>query len=230
MTDHLVVTAIARPDPEVVAGLAAAGVATVHEAAGRIGLLDPGIRPVQSGARVAGPAVTVLCAAGDNIMIHAAVEVVRPGDVVVVATTTPSTDGMVGELLATSFMARGCRALVIDAGVRDVADLREMGFAVWSRAVHAQGTVKGTAGSVNLPLTIGGMTVAPGDVVVADDDGVMILPRERADRVLALARERLAREEAKRARLQAGETSLDLDGLRERLLGMGVRWVEEKDG
>lgn len=227
MTGHLVVTTIPRPDPDVVAGLAAAGVATAHEAAGRIGLLDPGIRPVQEGARVAGPAVTVLCAPGDNIMIHAAVEVVRPGDVLVVATTTPSTDGMFGELLATSFMARGCRALVVDAGIRDVADLRAMGFAVWARAVHAQGTVKETPGSVNLPVTIGKTTIDPGDVVIADDDGVMILPGGDAARVATLAGERLAREEAKRERLRAGETSLDLDGLRERLAEMGVRWVED---
>jgi len=223
---NLVVKNIDRPDPEVVAGLARAGVATAHEAAGRIGLLDPGIRPIQQGGVVAGPAVTVSCAPGDNIMVHAAVEVTRPGDVVVVATTSPSTDGMLGELLATSFLARGCRAAVIDAGARDVAELRRMGFLVWSRAVHAQGTVKDTPGSVNLPVECGGITVNPGDIVVADDDGVMIVPSLRAGEILQLAEQRLAKEGEKRARLAAGELGMDLDGLRTKLEGLGVRWVD----
>ena len=223
---NLVVKNIDRPDPEVVAGLARAGVATAHEAAGRIGLLDPGIRPIQQGGVVAGPAVTVSCAPGDNIMVHAAVEVTRPGDVVVVATTSPSTDGMLGELLATSFLARGCRAAVIDAGARDVAELRRMGFLVWSRAVHAQGTVKDTPGSVNLPVECGGITVNPGDIVVADDDGVMIVPSLRAGEILQLAEQRLAKEGEKRARLAAGELGMDLDGLRAKLEGLGVRWVD----
>jgi len=223
---NLVVTNIDRPDPEVVAGLARAGVATAHEAAGRIGLLDPGIRPIQQGGVVAGPAVTVSCAPGDNMMVHAAVEVTRTGDVVVVATTSPSTDGMLGELIATSFLARGCRAAVIDAGVRDVAELRRMGFLVWSRAVHAQGTVKDTPGSVNLPVECGGITVNPGDIVVADDDGVMIVPSLRAGEILQLAELRLAKEGEKRARLAAGELGMDLDGLRAKLEGLGVRWVD----
>ena len=223
---NLVVKNIDRPDPEVVAGLARAGVATAHEAAGRIGLLDPGIRPIQQGGVVAGPAVTVSCAPGDNIMVHAAVEVTRPGDVVVVATTSPSTDGMLGELIATSFLARGCRAAVIDAGVRDVAELRRMGFLVWSRAVHAQGTVKDTPGSVNLPVECGGITVNAGDIVVADDDGVMIVPSLRAGEILRLAEQRLVKEGEKRARLAAGELGMDLDGLRTKLEGLGVRWVD----
>jgi 4-hydroxy-4-methyl-2-oxoglutarate aldolase len=226
---NLVVKSIDRPDPEVVAGLAGAGVATAHEAAGRIGLLDPGIRPIQEGGVVAGPAVTVSCAPGDNMMVHAAVEVTAPGDVVVVATTSPSTDGMLGELLATSFLARGCRAAVIDAGVRDVAELRRMGFLVWSRAVHAQGTVKATPGSVNLPVRCGGLTVNPGDIVIADDDGVMIVPRLRAGEILQLAEQRLVKEREKRARLAAGELGMELDGLREKLEGLGVRWVDSLD-
>jgi 4-hydroxy-4-methyl-2-oxoglutarate aldolase len=222
----LIVRKIERPDPGTVAGLARAGVATVHEAAGRIGLLDPAIRPIQEGASVAGPAVTVSCAAGDNLMVHAAVEVIEPGDVVVVSVTSPSTDGMLGELLATSLMAHGCRAVIVDSGVRDVAELRRVGFPVWSRAIHAQGTVKATPGSVNLPVTCGGVVVHPGDVVVADDDGVMILARDRADEVLVLAKGRIAKEEDKRARLAAGELGLDIDHLREKLESMGVRWVD----
>jgi 4-hydroxy-4-methyl-2-oxoglutarate aldolase len=213
-------------DPGTVSGLAQAGVATVHEAAGRIGLLDPAIRPIQEGTSVAGPAVTVSCAAGDNLMVHAAVEVVEPGDVVVVSVTSPSTDGMLGELLATSLVAHGCRAVIVDSGVRDVAELRRMGFPVWSRAIHAQGTVKTTPGSVNLPVTCAGVVVHPGDVVVADDDGVMLLPRDRAEEVLVVAGDRIAKEEDKRARLAAGELGLDIDHLREKLEGMGVRWVD----
>jgi 4-hydroxy-4-methyl-2-oxoglutarate aldolase len=226
----LIVRKIERPDPRTVAGLARAGVATVHEAAGRIGLLDPAIRPIQEGASVAGPAVTVSCAAGDNLMVHAAVEVIEPGDVVVVSVTSPSTDGMLGELLATSLMAHGCRAVIVDSGVRDVAELRRVGFPVWSRAIHAQGTVKATPGLVNLPVTCAGVVVHPGDVVVADDDGVMILARDRAEEVLVVAEGRIAKEEDKRARLAAGELGLDIDHLREKLEGMGVRWVDSPTG
>lgn len=225
MTDPVIVRKIERPAPDVVAGLAEAGVATVHEAMGRTGLTRPGIRPIQDGARVAGPAVTVLCPAGDNMMVHAAVEVVEPGDILVITTTSPSTDGMVGELLATSLVGRGCAGLVVDAGVRDVADLRQMGFPVWSAAIHAQGTVKETPGWVNVPVVCGGVEVVPGDVVVADDDGVVVVPGDRAEDVRQAAAARLAKERETRQRLEAGELGLDFYGLREKLEGLGVRWL-----
>jgi 4-hydroxy-4-methyl-2-oxoglutarate aldolase len=225
MTDPVIVRKIERPAPDVVAGLAEAGVAAVHEAMGRTGLTRPGIRPIQDGARVAGPAVTVLCPAGDNMMVHAAVEVVEPGDILVITTTSPSTDGMVGELLATSLVGRGCAGLVVDAGVRDVADLRQMGFPVWSAAIHAQGTVKETPGWVNVPVVCGGVEVVPGDVVVADDDGVVVVPGDRAEDVRQAAAARLAKERETRQRLEAGELGLDFYGLREKLEGLGVRWV-----
>ena len=227
MTGPVIVRNIERPSADVVAGLREAGVATVHEAMGRTGLTVPEIRPIQGGARVAGPAVTVLCPTGDNMMIHASVEVVEPGDVLVVAIKGSSTDGMVGELLATSLMHRGCAGLVIEAGVRDVADLREMGFPVWSSAIHAQGTVKETPGWVNIPIACGGVDVAPGDVVIADDDGVVVVPRDRAGEILEAAQERRAREVATRVRLQAGELGLDFYGLRDKLEGLGVRWVDD---
>lgn len=226
MTVPFVVRTIDRATTDVIAGLGDAGVATVHEASGRTGLMAPTMRPIQTGTRLAGSAITVLCAPGDNMMIHAAVEVVGPGDMLVVSTTSPSTDGMFGELLATSLRAHGCAGLVIDAGVRDVADLRDMGFPVWSTAVHAQGTVKETAGSVNIPIVCGGAAVTPGDVVVADDDGVMVVPREGAAQVLNAASERLVKEEETRGRLEAGELGLDFYGLRQRLEGLGTRWVD----
>lgn len=226
MEGDLVVRKVARVDAGVISELGEAGVATVHEAAGESGLLDPGIRPIQEGTRIAGSAVTVSCAPGDNVMVHAAVEVIEPGDVLVVATTWPSTHGMFGELLATSVMARGCIGVVVDAGVRDVFDLRRMGLPVWSRAIHAAGTVKATPGSVNIPVVCGGVTVGPGDVVVADDDGVVVVERDRAVEVLEAARRRLEREEEVRARLSAGELGLDFYGFRARLEEMGVRWVE----
>ena len=225
MTEGVVVRNVARVDADVVAELGSAGVATVHEA-GASGLLDPGIRPIQEGTRVAGSAVTVSCAPGDNLMIHAAIEVIEPGDILVVATTAPSTNGMFGELLATSVMARGCVGVVVDAGVRDIADLRRLGLPVWSRAVHASGTVKATPGSVNVPIVCGGATVGPGDVVVADDDGVVVVERERAAQVLQAALERLERETEVRARLAAGELGVDFYGFREKLEAMGVRWLD----
>lgn len=224
--EHVVVRTVDRASPETIAGLRAAGVATGHEASGRIGLLDPGITPIQTGARIAGSAITVLCPPGDNMMIHAAVEVVQEGDVLVVAVQEPSTHGMFGELLATSLVARGCRGLVMDAAVRDTAELREMGFPVWSRSVHAQGAVKETAGSVNTPIAIESAAIDPGDVVVADDDGVLIVPMAKAASVLEACHERLAREEITRSRLESGELGLDFYGLRDKLETLGVRWVD----
>ncbi|MCS7475621.1 4-carboxy-4-hydroxy-2-oxoadipate aldolase/oxaloacetate decarboxylase [Umezawaea endophytica] len=226
MTPHYVVRHVDRADPETVAALRAAGVATVHEAAGRTGLLGPAVRARQTGAVVAGSAITVSCHPGDNLMVHAAVEVCRPGDVLVVGTTSRSTDGMVGDLLATSLMARGVVGLVIDAGVRDLASLRELGFPVWSRAVHAQGTAKAVPGSVNVPVVVDGQVVRPGDVVVADDDGVLALPVAMASDVAAAAAKRLAVEEGKRAALAAGTLGLDLYDLRPLLADLGVVHVD----
>ncbi len=230
MSNGMIVRQIRRPDPEVVAGLGAAGVATVHEAAGGTGLLQPGIRPIQEGVSIAGPAVTVSCAPGDNIMIHAAVEVIEAGDVLVVVTTAESDHGMFGDLLATSVLGRGCRGLVIDAGVRDVASLRGIGFPVWSRVIHAQKTTKANPGSVNVPIVCSGVQVSPGDVVVADDDGVMVVGADRAAEVLEAARERLLKEEETRARLESGVLGLDIYGFRQRLEDLGVRWVDTLEG
>jgi 4-hydroxy-4-methyl-2-oxoglutarate aldolase len=229
MSPNYVVRDFERADPDVVAGLGEAGVATVHEAYGRRGLMDPGIRPIQQDRTVAGSAVTVECAPGDNIMIHAAVEVCRPGDLMVVTTTGPSTHGMFGDLLATSLMARGVVGLVIEAGVRDTSTLREMGFPVWSRAVHSQGTVKETPGSVNMPIECAGQAVAPGDVLVADDDGVVVVARREASDVVEAARARLEKEESSRTRLETGELGLDIYGLRGKLEDLGVRWIDRTD-
>jgi len=229
MTGNVVVRKIERATPEVVEALGEAGVATVHEAAGQTGLLGPDLRPIQDGAMVAGSAVTISCAAGDNIMIHAAIEVIEEGDVLVVATTSPSTHGMFGELLATSAMRGGCRGLIIDAGVRDVADLRRMGFPVWAKAIHALGTTKAAPGSVNMPVVCAGATVSPGDVVIADDDGVMVVPRQRADEVLEATRRRLQREDEVRARLRSGELGVDIYGFRARLEDMDVSWVDKRE-
>jgi 4-hydroxy-4-methyl-2-oxoglutarate aldolase len=229
MVDHFVLRSIQRAPAEVVAGLEDAGVATVHEAYGRQGLLDPGIRPIQMDRAVAGSAVTVSCAPGDNMMIHAAVEVIEPGDIMVVTTTGPSTDGMFGDLLATSVIARGGVGLVIEAGVRDVSTLREIDFPVWSRSVHAQGTVKETPGFVNGPIVCAGQRIDPGDVVVADDDGVVIVAREAAAETLEKARARVEKEEASRARFEAGELGLDFYGLRDKLEGLGVVWLDSPD-
>jgi len=227
VSDHTVVRRIDRADPDVIAALAEAGVATVYEAQGRKGLLDPGVTPIQRGARIAGSAVTVESAPGDNLMVHAAVEMLADGDVLVVALTEPGIHGMVGDLLAASFMAHGGIGLIMDSAVRDSAELNEMGFPVWSRAVHSAGSAKASAGSVNVPVKIGDIAIAPGDVIVADDDGVVVVPRDEAPTALEAAGERLAREAGTRARLEAGELGVDFYGLRDKLAELGVEYRDE---
>jgi len=221
----VVVTDPPRADVDDAAALGNHGVATVHEALGRTGYLGAEFRPAWSGARIGGTAVTALCWPGDNLMIHVAVEQCRPGDVLVVATSSPSTDGLFGELFATALVRRGVRGVVLASGVRDVAELRAMGFPAWSRAVSAQGSVKATPGAVNVPVVLGGQTVHPGDAVVADDDGVMVVPRGEVDRALAAARAREDKEAATRAAFEAGELGLDRYGLRDRLEELGVEYV-----
>ncbi|MFD7704252.1 4-carboxy-4-hydroxy-2-oxoadipate aldolase/oxaloacetate decarboxylase [Streptomyces caelestis] len=220
----VVVTDPPKAGPEAVEALAGYGVATISEAMGRTGLLGPGIRPIQQGVRVAGTAVTVLSWPGDNLMIHAAVEQCGEGDVLVVTTTSPSTDGMFGELFATALQRRGVRGLVINAGVRDTQELREMGFAAWSRAVCAQGTVKATGGSVNVPVAVDGQVIRPGDVIVADDDGVVVVPREQARRTAEASEARERKEAASRAAFLGGQLGLDRYGLREKLERLGVTY------
>ncbi len=217
---------IDRPPRDAVERLARFGVATVHEAMGRVGLARPVLPPIYPGAHVCGPAVTVLLQPGDNWMMHVAAEQIQPGDVVIAACTTDNVDGFFGDLLATSFRARGCIGLVIDGGVRDIKDLREMRFPVFARAAHAKGTVKATVGSVNVAIVCAGVLVHPGDVVVADDDGVVVVPRADAAEVAAAAAAREANEQGKRARLAAGELGLDIYDMRGRLAEAGLRYID----
>jgi 4-hydroxy-4-methyl-2-oxoglutarate aldolase len=222
----IAVRGIERADTAAVERLARFGTATVHEAQGRTGLLKPYMRPIYPGAAACGTAVTVLAQPGDNWMLHVVAEMIRPGDIVVVGVTTDNDDGMFGDLLATSYRARGARGLVIDAGVRDVATLTEMKFPAWSRAVCARGTVKATLGSVNVPVVCAGMLVEPGDVVLADDDGVVVVPRARAAAVADAAAAREQKEETNRRRLAAGELGLDIYGMRETLAKAGLKYMD----
>ena len=226
MSQHIIKRTIERADQAVIDALGDAGTATVHEAIGRVGYVGPHLRAIQQDTKIAGSAVTVLSHPGDNIMIHAAVEMCQEGDILVVTNTAPSTHGMFGDLLATSLMARGVRGLVMDAGVRDTMDLRSMGFPVWTQHVSCQGTVKNTPGSVNVPIVLGGITVQPGDVICADDDGVVVVARQEAAEAVKLSQARLEKEENMRQILESGQLGVDVYGLRDKLIEMGVEYVD----
>jgi 4-hydroxy-4-methyl-2-oxoglutarate aldolase len=225
----IIVRNIDRPEADLVRRLGEFGVATVHEAQGRTGVMLPYMRPIYSSARIAGPAVTVSCHAGDNLMIHAAIEVCLPGDVLVVTVKSESSDGMFGELLATSCRAHGIAGLLIDAGVRDVADLTEMQFPVFSKAISAQGTVKETAGSVNIDVVCAGALVRPGDIIVADVDGVVVIPLDDAAEIVELSEKRLSKEADSRDLLRSGKLGLDMYGLRTKLKALGVEYVDHAE-
>jgi 4-hydroxy-4-methyl-2-oxoglutarate aldolase len=225
----VVVRNIQRADSNAIGTFEALGVATVHEALGRSGLMKPYLRPIWPGAQIAGPAVTVLAQPGDNWMLHVAIEQCRPGDVVVVGCTADNTDGMFGELLATSMRARGVKGLVIDAGCRDVKALSDMAFPVWSKAVSAKGTVKSTLGAVNIPVVCAGVNVEPGDAVVADDDGVVIVPKKLAVEVAQKAQKRHDEEDGKRKQLASGVLGLDMYKMREPLAKAGLRYVDNPE-